>query len=342
MKLKSLSIFTGILFVLSLIVYANENKRGTDLLAGSEFIKGINVNSVEKIQISTGKDKKVTFVKEGDRFVLESHYSFPASNEKVNNLIYAISSITVAEKVEGNASESDLEKYELGEAKSNLRVEFFDQNDRSSLAFRLGKNHPKRGTYLLKEGGSDIYLSQKNVWINKSHKDFIEKLLLRVPSHEVAEIVLNNEEDNKILKGEKDFKLANNAEKELKQAVLEKMVRSLNNLRMRDFYPRDDSQVNMLIYKNSLKVKLKNQVTYRIALAMKQDKHYMALSADTAQMPKQVTVSQQDGKEELQKIEDLIKTQANLQQFNVDKGNWVFEIDPETYRNLAKEFKDLI
>ena len=48
MKLKNLSILTGLLFVISVFVFINENKRGTDLLGGSDYIKGLDVNKIQK------------------------------------------------------------------------------------------------------------------------------------------------------------------------------------------------------------------------------------------------------------------------------------------------------
>ena len=51
MSLKNLSIFTGVLFILSLVVYMNENKQGTDLLAGSPYITGLDLEKIQKIEL---------------------------------------------------------------------------------------------------------------------------------------------------------------------------------------------------------------------------------------------------------------------------------------------------
>ena len=84
MKLKSLAAMTSILFVISLFVYTNENKRGTDLMSGSEFINGIDVNIIQKIGLKYKNNPEVKFTREGNGFVLESHKSYPASSEKLN------------------------------------------------------------------------------------------------------------------------------------------------------------------------------------------------------------------------------------------------------------------
>ena len=99
MKLKTLSIFTGILFVASIFVYMNENRRGTDLLTGSDYVKGLDINKIQKISLSFEKGKKITLSRDSNRFVLENHKSYPAKTDKVNDLIYKIASIQVREKV---------------------------------------------------------------------------------------------------------------------------------------------------------------------------------------------------------------------------------------------------
>ena len=61
MKLKTLSIFTGILFVASIFVYMNENRRGTDLLTGSDYVKGLDINKIQKNQYTISNSQSQTF-----------------------------------------------------------------------------------------------------------------------------------------------------------------------------------------------------------------------------------------------------------------------------------------
>lgn len=350
MKLKTLSIMTSVLFAISLFVYSNENRRGTDLLEGSEFIKGIDVNSIQKIKISQGT-KNISFSRDGNRFVLDSHKSYPASSERLNNLIFSISNILIQEKVESNASEDDLKDYRLSESDNQNLVEFFDKNDKKTLAFRVGKNHRKRGTYLLKEGTKDVYLSKNNVYINSSHKDFIDQLILKVSKSDVAEIITDNSDGVKIVQKDNKFQVMGpegkiQEDKKVKEDLLNKLTSSLSRLEFKDYYSREDGTISNLVFTERLKLKLENQLNYDLSLAQTKInnklKHFVRVSADTGEMPTQVTVSQNDGKEELQKIEDMIKTQSLSQQFNLNKGNWIYEIDKSAYENLSRDLKEYL
>ena len=135
MKLKNLSILTGILFIISIFVFVNENKRGTDLLSGSDYIKGLDVTKVEKIVLNFKEKEKLILKREGDRFVLENHKSYPAASDKVNDLIYKIASIQVDKKVASGVDEEDLKKYELDEKSRHYAIELFDNDNKKNSFF---------------------------------------------------------------------------------------------------------------------------------------------------------------------------------------------------------------
>ena len=52
MKLSTLSFITAALTVVSLVVFVQENKRGTDLASGSDYIKGLDIEKTQKIVLS--------------------------------------------------------------------------------------------------------------------------------------------------------------------------------------------------------------------------------------------------------------------------------------------------
>ena len=125
MKLRTLSILTGFLFVLSVFVYLNENKRGVDLLAGSDYVKGLDVNKIKKISLSFSDNKIITLTRDSNQFVLENYKSYPASTDRVNDLIYKIASIQVREKVSSGASEGELKRYGLDDDQKKISCRDF-------------------------------------------------------------------------------------------------------------------------------------------------------------------------------------------------------------------------
>ena len=174
---------------------------------------------------------------------------------------------------------------------------------------------------------------------------------MKVNSSELAEITTDSSDGVKLVQKDNKFVVMSpqgqvKKDTKIKEDVLEKLTKSLSRLEFKDYYSRDDQIISSLVFTERLNLKLGNQLNYDLSLAQtkinNQPKHFLRVSADTGEMPKQVTVSQQDGKEELQKIEKMIKVQSQSQQFNLNKGNWVYEIDKSAYENLSRDIKEYL
>lgn len=339
MKLKTLSIFTGVLFVASIFVYMNENRRGTDLLTGSDYVKGLDINKVQKISLSFSGDKKITLTRDSNRFVLENHKSYPASTDKVNDLIYKIASIQVKEKVSSSADDDDLKNYELNKDKRKYLVELFDNDGKKTVSFSVGKSHKGKGNYLLKEGKKEIYLSQENLWLNSSYKDFVNTVLLEVKKDDIEKVSLSSDKTVEIVKKDKEFEVVAPTDKKYKKEKAEEYAKSFSSVRFDDFYSLTEPKVQALNFDKDIKIKLKNKLIYKVSLAKEKEDHFVKLTALLEEAPKQFVVRQDDGKEELQKIEDVIKAQGDAQRINMEKGAWVYKVNKSVYEKLAKDSK---
>lgn len=337
MKLKTLSLFTSILFLASIFVYTNENKRGSDLLAGSDYIKGLDINKIKKISLSFNDNKKIILTRDSDRFLLETHKSYPASIDKVNDLIYKIASIQVKEKVLSGPDEEDLENYELNEKKRKYLVELFDNEGRKTVSFSVGKSHKGKGNYLLKDGKKDVYLSKNNLWLNSSYRDFINTVLLEVKKSDIEKVSLVSDKNLNIIHKDKAFVIENHTDKKYKNEKVEEYINNFSSVRFEEYYPLRDPKVQGSNFDKDIKISLKNKLTYKLSLAKDKSDHFMKLTALLEEVPNQFVVKKDDGKEELQKIEDVIKAQGDAQKINLEKGTWVYEIDKSTYEKLSKD-----
>ena len=48
-------------------------------------------------------------------------------------------------------------------------------------------------------------------------------------------------------------------------------------------------------------------------------------------------VNKTDGKEELQKIEDMIRAQGDAQKLNMEKGAWVYKVNKSVFEKIVKD-----
>lgn len=320
MKLKTLSLVTSVLFLISIVVYVNENRRGTDLLSGSDYIKGLDINRVQKIVLSFDKEKQIALTRDSNKFVLENYKLYPAATNKVNDLIYKIASIQVREKVAVGVDEEALKKYELGRQNRKYFVELYDENGKRTVAFRVGKKHKGKGNYLFKEGASDVYLSQDNLWLNSSYKDFINTALLSLDKEEVEKILLGKGDNDEVIEEKK----------------VKKIAEKFSNIHFTDFYAVTEPRVQSIKFDKNIKIQLKNKLVYNLSLAEDKDEHLLKLNAFLEDVPSQFVVGRDDSKEELQKIEDVIKAQGDAQRVNSERAAWVYKLDKSTYEKIIQ------
>ena len=338
MKLKNLSIFTGILFVVSVFVFVNENKRGTDLLSGSDYIKGLNVNKIQKIELSFKNDKKLVLSRDGSQFFLANHKYYPTASDKVNDLIYKIASVQVEKKVASGVKEDDLKKYELDEKNRHYAIEIFDNDDKKTVSFRIGKRE-KSGVYLFKEGEEDVYLSRNNIWINSSHKHFINTILINVKSEDVDKIGLKSDVQIRIVRKDKDFVVEKPADKKFQKDKIEEYFKGLTSLRFDDFYSHDDPETQAMNFKKKVELQLKNKLVYKVSLAKYKKDYFVKIIASVDDIPQSLVIKKDDGKEKLDNIGNMIEAKTIAQRFNLEKGRWVYKVNKSFYDKLFKSSK---
>lgn len=324
MKLKNLSIMTTVLFIISLFVHSSENRRGTDLLAGSDYVKGLDVNKIQKITLTFKGDKKLILNRDSNQFVLENYKAYPADTAKVNDLIYKIASIQVKEKISSNVEEDELKRFELDKNHRKYLVEIFDNDNKKTVSFSVGKSHKGKGNYLYRASKNDIYVSQENLWLNSSYKDFIDTVLLDIEKEEVEKVSFKTNKPLEVSATSKNF---------------ENYLSGLKDLRFESFLTATEPKAQGLKFNKKIEIKLKNKLVYNLNLAREKGEHFVKVFASLDEVPGQFVVNKNDGKEELQKIEDVIRAQGDAQKTNRQKGAWVYKVDKEIYNKLLKDSK---
>ena len=339
MKLKTLSIFTTVLVIISVFIFINENKRGSDLILGSDYIKGFDIEKIHKIVINFKDSKEMALTRYKNKFLIESHKSYPAASAKVNDLIYKIASIQVKEKITSNASETDLKKYELNEKLKQYRVEFYDKDGKKTISFQVGKSHKGKGNYLLKNEQKEVYLSMNNLSLDSSYKDFIDPILLNLNKDDIAKIQLKSNKEIELIKEDQELVLVTPKAKQFKKEKIDEYYGSFSDLKFNDYFKMSDSDVQNLNFNKYVKIQLKNKLIYNMVLAQNKDRYFVKLNVWVDEMPERIRVSRDAGKEELSKIEDMIKAQGNAQKINMEKANWVYQIEKSIYENILKKEK---
>ena len=337
MSVKHLSLITVALFAASLTTFYYENKRGTDLLSGSDYIKGLDVEKIQKIVVNFKNDKKIIFNKDANKFLIENHKNYPASTEKINDLIYKMASIQVKEKIESNASDSDLKKYELGPKSYHYLVELYDRKGDKKLAFRVGKTYRNRGNFLYKEDHSEIYLSNSPVWISDSHKNYITKSFLKIKTDTIQKITLKSNILMEFEKKEQNFVAVRPKKNKFKADKISEYAKVVGEINLSDYHAPTESDVRSLKYKHELSIQLDTKLLYKVSLANKNKKYFAKVHASASEIPSNIVLDSNDNKEKLEDIGNLFDAKTQVQNFNQIAARWVYQISKDDYEKIAKK-----
>ncbi len=311
MKLNHLALTTLTLFLISLGVFYQDQKRGEIPLEGSNFLKSFNVTKVHKVEIRHRNSKKISLLRDGRRFVLDSHSGFPADNPKVNELFFKLSNIKLKEKVGQDLDVDDLKGFELAPDNISYEVSVFDQQDNKIHHFLVGKSWKGKGRYLYNPETKEVFLSKESLWFSPSFERFISKNLLEVDG-EVVEAIASGKE---LIKEENQ-----EAFKKLKRIDFEK------------FFSPTEKEVSDLKFTTDLQVKLDNKLVYDLKFAKKDKKFFVKARALVEEANNTFVVRQDDSADKLMEIESVVESQGAAQQFNRDRAAWVYQISEDTYK----------
>ena len=175
-----------------------------------------------------------------------------------------------------------------------------------------------------------LFLEAVNNWYS-SHLHLFDDY-----KDEIKKVSLHSDKSIELIKAEDKFQLKRPEGLKANEKKMESYVSSIGQIRFEDYYQFNDPSVFDLKYKEAT-IELKNGLVYKLELAKKKKDHYLKVSALLDEMPQHFTVSQSDGPDKLQGIEDVVKAQAEAQRFNIDRAGWVYKIDKGVYEKLLKK-----
>tara|TARA_Y100001954_G_scaffold93618_1_gene102521 strand:+ start:3307 stop:4368 length:1062 start_codon:yes stop_codon:yes gene_type:complete len=347
-KLKKLSVLTVVLIALSIFTYIEDHRRGTGLALGSDFIAGFDVDKVAKLVIEelgdNNKSHKVSLLKEGESFVLEDYFAYPASNEKINDLLYKIANIQITQKVSEKKS-SHLE-YDLTKKKSKIRVSGFDRTGSKTFDFYVGKKKKYNGSFIRFADKNPVYLSSNALYISGEKDSYIETELMNVGKKDFEGMSLIS--SGKKLSFEKigseiSYKSNNltsvNLDEKSKEKLLD-FVEGTQPIHFNDFKPIDFKDLADLKFDLKLELKSKNKMIYDLQFSKGKGDYYLKISSRLEDVPDKIVISKDDDKKKLAGVEDLLKAQKEVNQFNLSNSRWIFKVDKTTYEDIENFLKD--
>ncbi|HLE10737.1 MAG: hypothetical protein A2504_02660 [Bdellovibrionales bacterium RIFOXYD12_FULL_39_22] len=349
---KLLSIAVALFFV-SLFTYYIEHRRGYDLVAGAEFISGLDISKIERIVIkSKAGQGELDFVKEGPTFVLAGHNSFPADTGKINEFLYKVASIQIAEKV--SSSDKSYNAYGVAEGIADATVALYGKENSKLVEFYLGSRNNNGGSHIRNVTSSDTYLTMEGLSIETEKDFFIDKTILNLKTEDIVTISAAGEFGSFVVKKDlapasdgsastsvSKFVLATAPAEKVDQSKIDEFVRAFNNISFTEFIAADDAKLKSVKFESRYEVKMADAMAYLVEIGVggstdKDKKYYCRISSNINELPAQVQLNKDADKAELEKVNQMLLARDKANIFNNRNGRWVYEIVEYKFKSLNK------
>lgn len=357
--LRNLVVLVIALAAVSVWLYSQETRRGTDLVSGSDFIKGLDLSKVDAITIQFGSQEtsqrpKIVLKRDAEQFVLAEHKSYPAATDKVNTLMFTIANVQVKKLINADASDDELKAMELSpDSPRSVHVTIAGEDGKAMMAFRLGKDQASGGTTMVKDGTRQVYLSTAPVFLARSYKDFVDWALFSISPDTLDRVEQNTPQlaverlAGKLVIMDPAAGTPLPAGPEGSQKA-QQWFNQLTQLDFEDFWTRDDAQIKSLNldFGRRLTLTMKDKVVYELELAQTKGskegeaKHYAALAAKVADLPSEVVINPNDDQQKLAEVEAMLAAKETAERINRAKGPWVYQISKADYDRLIKTKAD--
>ena len=339
MKINRILLIAAIgLFALSAYSYHDSVQRAERFERGQKFLQNLNPDSIAAILINKGEES-THLRRDGERFVVVDANGYPAKNESVNRFIRDALKLSLEKEVgSGESLDEELELVTGGD--NTTEITFQDDNQADMVHFLIGKSMDEGGgNYIRRVDSEDdtIYLTSSRVYLNTGQDDFLDKEILDVEQSDIAAIhgegfVIEDQDDS--------LKLADLPAGKKESNKVSQLKNLLSGLRFSKHYLADAPEVQGLYFASTVEIDLKDESGYRVAVASKDDKHYLRIQGyHTAG---QLSIAIDADEEETAGVADKLKRQNEVQEFNDFHGSWIYEVTETTANRVNVAAKDLV
>ena len=114
----------------------------------------------------------------------------------------------------------------------------------------------------------------------------------------------------------------------------------LSYLRFNKHYLADDAEVQGLSFDRQLIVDLKDQSGYQLAVAQRDDKHYLRIQGFHRALPE--TIALDADEEQVRETSEALSRGDEINEFNEFHGSWIYEVTETTADKVRMVASDLV
>lgn len=315
------------------------------------------INSIKELDIS-GKGRKVSLVRQGDKWVIKEADGYPAEFDKIRQALLNLADLRVLAGKTKNPelySRLGVEDPDKKEANS-LLVTALGDNNKKLVDLIVGKERRtaaaggKPGIYVRQPGDKQALLVGGSLDISSDLSDWFDRDIIDVNNERIQEILLQHADGSTVhlerTKGTDDFTLDNlPKDKQAMDVMVNRMGTLLENFFVDGV--RADSKLQFPEKTEVATITTFDGMTVRIVSADVNDAHYarFSFSYDAPAEPTSPEQKSDTGKEDknADKPEEQKRDMGKeVQKLNAALNGWSFQVPDFKYKLLATQFDDLI
>ncbi len=325
------------------------NQHTTVTRLNTPLIQGLVTSNIDSIVLGSAEDI-ATLKKQGKIFVVKDKDNYPASMEKINNLITSVLDIRVNELFTSNPENH--EDLEVTEENAQNVVKFLDKEGKLLVGVVVGKRERERNiTYVRRlvqdeTESNKVYTSSNVPWLQTSAMSYIDKRLFKVENTDIARVSAGGLDGMYRIKADENGKItvqkAIPEGKKLKGTDYENVFTAVTNLEFDDVQKESDKTAD-LKFDRVFVCELKDATIATFKLARKDGKNYVKCEAKyTGDLRITESDVKKASEEELKENEAKLLASDAAVEFTKKHKGWIYQISSNKAGNMTKKFKDLL
>jgi hypothetical protein len=347
-KLIILGAVAVIMIILTVIQSYLSNRPVQSRTLDSHLIQGLDTAAIDKISLGS-PDNMITLKKEDKQFHLVDKDNYPASTQKINNLITSVFEIRVNELVTDNPE--NFKDLDLTDETAKSIIKFLDNEHKLITEILIGKRDvAAKGDYvrlISMDGETDekAFLSLDVPRLDLDAIDYLDNQFFKTEKKAISKVTVSGPEGMYTISSGDDDKITLKnipKGKKVKGTVYEDVFTAVTDLTFNDVI-KESKLTDKLAFNTTYTCFLKDSGVYTFRLAEQDDKTYVKGASDyTDKSPVRVKTDGGESNEELKEKEaKLLVREASLE-FNKMHSGWVYQIPNWKAANMTKKLSDLL
>jgi hypothetical protein len=332
-QLIILGIAAVILSVLTVFLATTDRWKGTDSPAAGKYIlQGFNPEKVYGIQVVSSQ-YAIQFKRFGDSFVITTRYGYPASNEKMNELLGLLTDIQSVEKVTARKQNHGSLGVTVDQGATVIRL--FDEVDRKMAGVVIGKrSEGAPGNYVRLEDDDTVYISSTVIPpISFAYTDYVQKHLFSANPGEYSKLSVSTNPDSYAIDIRDGGGFLNGLPRGVRQddQRIDEILTTSLDLKIKNVFKKGD--LKDLRFDTKLQLTKRDRTSYRVDFAEGGDRCYVRAAAEYSKPAGEIIIYKNESQHSLKIKESLLLARDRVVAFNKTHEKWVYEVDPR-YRKI--------